>query len=188
MSSQTIRPTPAPAKSPILAAVGISLAIGLGALLGTADPATVEDAITASGSRAPSRTRSRPTWSQSRRWSTASAAYRATSISWPRVPVLRSGAARIRLSSGLAKLDAEIAALKDTISGIQNARLSAPRTSSPNALSANADDVIGLRSTLHDLAAAHHGSVAALTKRLDRIEVMVGSQPTSPRRSPIRWP
>ena len=32
----------------------------------------------------------------------------------------------------------------------------------------------GLRSSLHDLSVAHPGAVAAITKRLDRIEVMVG--------------
>ena len=32
----------------------------------------------------------------------------------------------------------------------------------------------GLRSSLHDLSAAHTGAVAAITRRLDRIEVMVG--------------
>ena len=45
MSSDTISAQPA-AKSPILAAVGISLAIGLGAVLGTTDIATLEEAIT----------------------------------------------------------------------------------------------------------------------------------------------
>jgi hypothetical protein len=34
--------------------------------------------------------------------------------------------------------------------------------------------VTGLRTSLHDLSAAHTGAVAAITRRLDRIEVMVG--------------
>ena len=33
---------------------------------------------------------------------------------------------------------------------------------------------MGLRTSLSDLSAAHSGAVAAITKRLDRIEVMVG--------------
>src|ERR1044072_3145905 len=39
-------PTSAQPKSPLLAAVGLSLAVGLGAVLGTTDMATIEDAIT----------------------------------------------------------------------------------------------------------------------------------------------
>ena len=35
-------------------------------------------------------------------------------------------------------------------------------------------DVTGLRSSLHDLSLAHSGAVAAITRRLDRIEVKVG--------------
>jgi hypothetical protein len=34
--------------------------------------------------------------------------------------------------------------------------------------------VTGLRSSLHDLDAAHTGAVTAINKRLERIEVMVG--------------
>jgi hypothetical protein len=76
-------------------------------------------------------------------------------------------------------LDAEIAALKEKIAGVQTARL-APARVADALLGAvekspvDANDMIGLRSSLHDLAASQHGAVAAITKRLDRIEIMVG--------------
>src|SRR3954447_6429547 len=38
----------------------------------------------------------------------------------------------------------------------------------------DAADVTGLRTSLHELTASHKGAVAAITRRLDRIEVMVG--------------
>src|ERR1043165_7870125 len=45
MPSDPARAQPT-AKSPLLAAIGLSLAIGFGAVLGTTDLATIEDAIT----------------------------------------------------------------------------------------------------------------------------------------------
>jgi hypothetical protein len=67
----------------------------------------------------------------------------------------------------LALLDAELAALKDKIAGLQGARGGTP-------VASETSDIIGLRSSLHDLTTAHNSAVAALTKRLDRIEVKVG--------------
>jgi len=175
MSSQTIEPARAPAKSPVLAAVGISLAIGLGALAGTADPATVEDAITGKWL-----TRPFTETQQSHMVAIAALEHRVGSVSRDIDFVAARTGASIRRGEDqtferFAILDAEIAALKDTLAGIQNARSTAPRTpGAANTPSAHAEDVSGLRSSLHDLATAHNGAVAALTKRLDRIEVMVG--------------
>ena len=76
-------------------------------------------------------------------------------------------------SDRFAQLDAEIAALKDKIAGIQHARLPAPvRVSEPQRDVSG--DLTGLRSSLNDLSLAHGGAVAAITRRLDRIEVKVG--------------
>ena len=172
MPSQTIEPARAPAKSPILGAVGISLAIGLGALLGTADPATVEDAITGKWL-----TRPFTETQQSQMIAIAALEHGVSGVSRDIDFVAARTGASIRRSEDetfdrFAKLEAEVAALKDSIAGIQNARLTAPPALP--ALSAKADDVTGLRSSLHDLATAHHSAVAALTRRLDRVEVMVG--------------
>jgi len=49
----------------------------------------------------------------------------------------------------------------------------ATRPAAPAATS-ETGDILGLRTSLHDLASAHTTAVAALTKRLDRIEVKVG--------------
>jgi len=172
MSSQRIEPARAPAKSPLLAAVGISLAIGLGALLGTADPATVEDAITGKWL-----TRPFTETQQSQMIAIAALEHGVNGVSRDIDFVAARTGASIRRSEDetfdrFAKLEAEVAALKDSIAGVQNARLTAPRALP--ALSAKADDATGLRSSLHDLATAHHSAVAALTRRLDRVEVMVG--------------
>jgi hypothetical protein len=76
-------------------------------------------------------------------------------------------------------LDTEIAALKEKLASVQ-ALYAQPRRTADALLgtveksAADASDMVGLRSSLHDLSASHHGAVAAITKRLDRIEVMVG--------------
>ena len=46
-------------------------------------------------------------------------------------------------------------------------------------------DVTGLRSSLNDLSLAHSGAVAAITRRLDRIEVKVGLTTDMSRRFPM---
>lgn len=75
-------------------------------------------------------------------------------------------------------LDAEIVALKQKLASVQ--LLAQPRRTADALLgtveksSADASDMVGLRSSLHDLAASQHGAVAAITKRLDRIEILVG--------------
>ena len=176
MSFQTVQSACDPAKkSPLLAAIGISLVIGLGALLGTAEPATVEDAVSGKWF-----TRPFTETQQSHTVAIAALAHSLGSVSRE----IDFVAARVNGSiqrnenetfDRFAKLDAEITALKDTIAGVQNTRVTTPHPSpAPNAPGANADDVTGLRSSLHDLATAQRGAVAALTRRLDRVEVMVG--------------
>jgi hypothetical protein len=68
-----------------------------------------------------------------------------------------------------AQMDAELAALKDKLAGVQNTRPMASREGG----SAN-NDVAGLRSSLHDMTSAHNSAVSALTRRLDKIEVTLG--------------
>jgi hypothetical protein len=77
-----------------------------------------------------------------------------------------------------AQLDAEVAELKNKITLIQTANV-APRTADPllggsEKRSDSSAEVAGLRTSLHELSSAHTGAVAAITRRLDRIEVMVG--------------
>ena len=78
-----------------------------------------------------------------------------------------------RTAERFAQLDAEIAALKDKLLGVQLTQLISSRTEAP-AVAAGGERHDGLRSSLTELTAAHHNSVAAITKRLDRIEVKVG--------------
>jgi hypothetical protein len=165
MSSQASRPA-ASAKSPILAAVGISLIIGIGALLGTADPATLSDVFTG-------RLLTRPFTETQQGHTVAIAALEQGLGNVTReidFVTTRMGAAiernENRAADRLAQLDTEIAALKTRLAGLQGVK-GAP-------VASEATDIIGLRSSLHDLAAAHSSAVAALTKRLDRIEVKVG--------------
>jgi hypothetical protein len=65
-----------------------------------------------------------------------------------------------------AQIEARLAALKERV-GAHAARTPAPAADLSG-------DVMGLRTSLSDLAATHTGAVAAMTRRLDRIEVMVG--------------
>src|SRR4051812_8715997 len=110
------------AKSPLLAAIGISLAIGLGALLGTADPATIEDAITGKWL-----TRPFTETQQSHTVAIAALEYGLGGVSrdidfvTARIDtsIQRS---QIETFDRFAKLDAEVAALKEVIAGIQAAR------------------------------------------------------------------
>ena len=82
-------------------------------------------------------------------------------------------------SDRFVALDAEITALKEKLASVQ-ALYAQPRRTADALLgtveksSVDVNDVVGLRSSLHDLAASQHGAVAAITKRLDRIEIMVG--------------
>jgi hypothetical protein len=167
-SDTSAQPT---AKSPILAAVGISLAIGLGAVLGTTDIATIEDAVTGKWF-----TRG---YTETQQGHTVAIAALEQSIGGVTRDIdfvaARAGAAVRRnedqAAARFAQIDAEIAALKDKVAGVQLTQL----LSRPDTLGAPAaSDATGLRSSLTELTAAHHNSVAAITRRLDRIEVKVG--------------
>jgi hypothetical protein len=159
-------------KSPIFAAVGISLAIAAGSIIGTLDMATVEDVATG-------KILTRPLAEAQQRNTLALAALESTvgAITRDIDFVAARASASVRRSEDqtsdrFARLDAEIAALKDEIAGIQHARIAPARVSEPQRDASG--DLTGLRSSLNDLSAAHSGAVAAITRRLDRIEVKVG--------------
>jgi hypothetical protein len=90
--------------------------------------------------------------------------------------------ASIKRSDDLAlarftQIDATIAALNDKIASLQGDRLvSAPAAGTPGE---------NLRTSLHDIA-AHGSAIAAITKRLDRIEVKVGMSTDEPPSAPVR--
>ena len=159
-------------KSPILAALGISLVIALGSSIGSLDMAQVEEVATG-------QFLTRPLTEANQRNASAITALENTvgAISKDIDFVSARVSATIRRNEDqaydrFAHLEAEIAALRDRIAGIQHARL-APALA-PVAVPEASQDVTGLRSSLHDLTVAHAGAVAALNKRLERIEVMVG--------------
>jgi hypothetical protein len=166
MSVQAFRPAP-PAGSPILAAIGICLTVALGAVLGTTDTATL--AAFFSGKWL---TQSLTDTQQSHTVAIAALEQGFGHIARELDFVAtRVGAAversADRTADRLATLDTKIAELNSKIAALQGARPGAPAAP-------EASDVIGLRSSLHELASAHSSAVAALTKRLDRIEVKVG--------------
>ena len=166
MSPQASRPT-ASAKSPILAAVGISLVIGLGAVLGTTDTATLADVLSGKWL-----TRSFTETQQGHTVAIAALEQSLGNVTREIDFVTSRVGASIqrgeeRTFDRLALLDAELAALKSQIAGLQGVRSGTP-------LAADTSDMVGLRTSLHDLTSAHNSAVAALTKRLDRIEVKVG--------------
>jgi hypothetical protein len=159
-------------KSPILVAIGISLAIAAGSIISTLDMATVEDVATGRILTRPlAEAQQRSTLAIATLENTVGAITRDVDFVASRVSatVRRSEEATF---DRFAQLDAEIAALKDKIAGIQHARLAPARTSEPQRDVSG--DVTGLRSSLNDLSVAHSGAVAAITRRLDRIEVKVG--------------
>src|SRR5882724_4816757 len=109
-----------PAKSPILVAVAISLAIGIGALAGSAEPGTVEDVITG-------RVLTRP-FIEAQQDHTFAIAALETNVGHV-TSEIDFLAKRVRASirrneeqavDRFAAIDAELAALKDKIAGIQN--------------------------------------------------------------------
>jgi len=160
--------TPGTPKSPILAAIGISLAIALGCGISSLDMAQVEEVVTG-------QFLTRPLAEAQQRNATAITTLEHTvgAISRDIDFVTARVSTTIRRNEDQAydrftHLDAEIAALKDKIAGIQTARLAPVHAAEPP------QDVSGLRSSLHDLNAAHTGAVTAINKRLERIEVMVG--------------
>jgi hypothetical protein len=155
------------AKSPILAALGISLAIGLGTVLGTTDVATLTDVVTGKWL-----TQAFTDTQHGHTVAIAALEQGLGNIARELDFVTNRTSASIqrhedRTYDRLALLDAEIAAIKTKIAGLQGVQPAAPTAS-------DGADIVGLRSSLHDLTAAHNSAVAALTKRLDRLEVKVG--------------
>lgn len=170
MSSEPISAPPA-AKSPMLAAVGLSLAISLGAVLGTIDMATIEDAVTGKWiTRAYTEAQQSHTIAIAALESSIGSVARDVDFVASRV-----GASTRRneaqASARFAQLDAEIAALKDKLAGLELTQL---MSHAAVPLAPSVSDASGLRSSLTDLTSAHRSSVAAITRRLDRIEVKVG--------------
>lgn len=160
------------AKSPIFAAVGISLAIAAGSIIGTLDMATVADVATGKILTRPlAEAQQRNTLALAALESTVGAITRDIDFVASRVSasVRRS---EDQASDRFARLDAEIAALKDKIAGIQHARVTPALANEPQRDASG--DLTGLRSSLNDLSVAHSGAVAAITRRLDRIELKVG--------------
>src|SRR5581483_9306696 len=167
MSPQASAPEPA-GKSPIFAALGICLVIGLGAVLGSTDTATLADAFTGKWLTQPF-----TDTQQSHTVAIAAVKQGLGNLSRDLDFVATRVATAIernadRSSDHLATLDNEIANLKSKIAALQGVRPSTPVAVSESG------DILGLRTSLHDLASAHTTAVAALTKRLDRIEVKIG--------------
>jgi hypothetical protein len=161
-------------KSPILAAIGISLAIAVGSGISSLDMEQVEEVATG-------RFLTRPLAAAQERNASAIATLEHTlgAVSKDIDFVSARVSATIRRNEDqaydrFAHLDAEIAALKDKIAGIQHASLVHASLAPARLPEVPQQDVTGLRSSLHDLTAAHTGAVTAINKRLERIEVMVG--------------
>ncbi len=115
--------TQATTKSPIFAAVGLSLAIGLGAVLGTSDIGTIEDAISG-------RWLTRP-YTETLQGHTVAIAVLESSIGGVTRDidfVASRASASIRRNEDQSaerfkQIDAEIAALKDKLTGVQLTQL-----------------------------------------------------------------
>src|SRR2546421_326592 len=144
MSAEASQPE-APARSPIFAAIGLSLVIGLGAVLGTTDAGTLADVLTGKWL-----TRAFTDTQQSHTVAIAALEQGLGNISRDLDFVATRVAAAIernadRASDRLAVLDTEIANLKAKIAVLEAARPVAP-------VASDTGDIIGLRTSLHDLA------------------------------------
>jgi hypothetical protein len=172
---------PAP-KSPIFLALAISFAIAAGTMVTTLDPAPVEDFVTGKWLTQPLvETQQRQAQAITTLESTVGAITKDIDFVAARV------SASVRrnddqVSERFARLDGEIAALKSRLAGVQTVHYAPPAPSdalvfgagSMSGNLADTGDVSGLRTSLHELSAAHTGAVAAIFRRLDRIETMVG--------------
>jgi hypothetical protein len=167
------------AKSPLTLAIYICLAIAIGAVGTTIDPAVYADIVSGKWLTA--------SLEAAQQRNTAAVAALETKVD-AIVKDVDFVASRVNVSirrnedqafDRFVGLDAEIAALKEKLESVQ-ALYAQPRRMADALLgtveksSVDANDVVGLRSSLHDLAVSQHGAVAAITKRLDRIEIMVG--------------
>jgi hypothetical protein len=157
---------PARAKSPLGTALLISFAIAAGAIVSTLDAAIFEEVTSG-------RWLTRP-FAQAQERNTAAIAsleQNVGAIGKDIDFVAARVAENARRSEDLtrdrfARMEARLAALKESV-GTQAGHV-------PVALADLSGDVTGLRASLNDLAATHAGAVAAMTRRLNRIEVMVG--------------
>lgn len=166
-------------KSPLTLAIYICLAIAVGAVGTTIDPSVFDNIISGKWLTA--------SLEAAQQRNTAAVAALETKVD-AIVKDVDFVASRVNVSirrnedqasDRFVALNSEIAALKEKIASVQ-ALYAQPRRTADALLGAveksavDANDVVGLRSSLHDLAASQHGAVAAITKRLDRIEIMVG--------------
>ena len=178
--SDTRPASAARSKSPLATAIAISFAIASGAVLGTVDSSTFDEITSGKWLTRP--------FEETQQRNTATIATLDSKVGGI-VKDIDFIASRVSASirrnedqaaDRLSRLDAEIAELRERFASMQAVHL-APRAS--DALLGNVEparpadengEISGLRSSLHELANAHEGAVAAITKRLDRIEVMVG--------------
>lgn len=176
-------------KSPILLAIGISCAIALGSAAARLDYAQIEDVATGQFLTRPlTEGPLRNAAAISRLEGTVGAISKDIDFVTERVS---TSIRRNESQTGerLASLEGEIAALKDQLAGIQHARIAAPaaptpvvaapiRTPEPLLSAATPSDMFdmgSLRSSLSDLSSAHNNAIAAITRRLDKIETQMGA-------------
>jgi ABC-type transporter Mla subunit MlaD len=154
------------AKSPLGTALLISFAIAAGAIVSTLDAAIFDEIMSG-------RWLTRP-FAQAQERNTAAIAsleQNVGAIGKDIDFVAARVAETARRSEDLnrdrfAEIEARLAALKERV-GTYAAR-------APAAAADLSGDMMGLRTSHNDLAATHAGAVTAMTRRLDRIEVMVG--------------
>jgi hypothetical protein len=159
-------PTDGRAKSPLAAAIAISLGIAAGVVLSTLD-APIFDELTSGRwlTRSFSEAQERHAAAIAKLERNVGAV--TTDIDF--VTARMDDA--IRRNDDLARdrfaeIDARIAALNERI--VQASLVArAPEAG-------DVADVTGLRTSLHELTASHKGAVAAITRRLDRLEVIAG--------------
>jgi hypothetical protein len=149
-----------PSRSPLRLAIGISFAIAAGTVLSTLDAAIFDDIA---GGKWLTRSF---TETQERQTASIAALERnvgAVTTDLDFVASRVSAAVRRNENEArerFAEIEARLAALRDRAMGTPAADAS--------------NDVMGLRSSVHELAAAHNGAVSAITRRLNRVEAMVG--------------
>jgi hypothetical protein len=172
-------------KSPLATAILISFAIAAGTVLSTLDAPIFEEITSGKWL-----TRS---FSQAQEHNTAAIAKLEREVGTVTTDIdfvaARIGVAIQRNESAaldrFAEVEARIAALKERFATVQATQAAA------RAADADQDDIT-LRSSLHELAAAHNGAVSAIRRRLDRIEATVGistdvmSSARSARRNALR--
>jgi hypothetical protein len=152
-------PTNIHLKSPLAAAVVLSLAVAAGAMLTSLGTSHLGVII---GERSPA-PQERTSATVARLESNVGALTRDIDFVTSRIRASIKRGDDVALDR-LNQIDATIAALNQRVAGLQADRLmSAPVAARPD----------NLRSSLNDIA-AHTGAIAAITKRLDRIEVKVG--------------